>query len=162
MNKRASISDVLFIGVSLIVLIIAVTIGFFFSSEIATNSLFLNNSVAANITQVSQDFYCGTPDNLALFVMFGSLVIAVMLAFLFGQQSIFKAITIVMLILFMGVSVIFQMWGEEFFSSSIVANLVACMPKTQFIMEHFVIFALLSSALIIIALFYRGGSGREF
>lgn len=162
MNKRGSISDVLFIGVTLIVFIIAITIGFFFSSEIATNSVFLNNSVAANITQVSQDFYCGTPDNLAMFVMFGSLVIAVMLAFLFGQQSIFKAITIIMLILFTGVSVVFQMWGEEFFASGIVASLVACMPKTQFIMEHFVLFALLSSALIIIALFYRGGSGREF
>ena len=162
MNHKGSISDVLFIGAMLITFVIAVTVGFYLNSEFASNPIIMANPTAGNITALSTSFYCGTPDNLALAVMFGSLVIAIMLSFLFGQNSIFKAITIVMTILLMGVSVVFQLWAETFFASSIVSSLVACMPKTSFILENFVIFALLSCALVIIALFYRGGSGREF
>lgn len=144
------------------VFIVSTTVGFYLSAEFSSNSVIQANPTAANITQVSQNFYCGTPDNLGLAVFFGSVMVAVMLAFLFGQNAIFKAITVIMVILLNGVNVIYQMWGEEYFGSSVIASLTACMPKVQFIMEHFVIFGLLASALIIIALFYRGGSGREF
>lgn len=162
MNRKASISDVPFIGAMMMVFIVSATVGFYLSQEFYNNPVIQADPTAANITQVSQDFYCGTPDNLGLAVFFGSVMVAVMLAFLFGQNAIFKAITIIMMILLNGVNIIYQMWGEEYFSSSAITNFTACMPKVQFIMEHFVLFALLSSALIIIALFYRGGSGREF
>lgn len=162
MNRRGSISDVLFIGVMLVTFVIAVTIGFYVNAAFASNAVIMANPTAGNITAISTNFYCGTPDNLGLAIMFGSLVVAVMLAFLFGQNSIFKAITIIMMILFMGISVVFQIWGEEFFASSVISSLTACMPKVSFILENFVIFALVSCALIIVALFYRGGSGREF
>lgn len=146
----------------MIVFIVATTIGFYINSEFASNPIIMANPTAGNITAISTSFYCGTPDNLGLAVFFGSVVVSVMLSFLFGQNSIFKAVTIVMVILFNGVNIIYQMWGENYFASSVIASFTACMPKVQFIMEHFVLFGLLVSALIIIALFYRGGSGREF
>jgi LPXTG-motif cell wall-anchored protein len=156
MNKRASIEDTIFIGIALMCFIVAVTIGFYINSMFASNPLITANPTAGNITAITTGFYCGTPDNLGMAIFFGSMVIAVMLAYLFGQNPIFKAITIVFLILFTGVTVIFQMWWEGYSASSAIASVIACLPKTGFIMNHFVVAGLLCSVLILIALFYKG------
>jgi len=161
MNRRGSIEDTLFIGVALMVLIISVVIGFYINAQFASNPLVQANVISKNITDISTSYYCGTPDNLGLAVFFGSVIIAVMLAYLFGQNPIFKAITIVFLVLFTGASVVFQLWWEGFSASSSISGVIACMPKVGFIMGHFVVMGLLCSCFILIALFYRGRSGGD-
>ena len=156
MNRKGSIEDTIFIGIALMCFIVAVTIGFYINSMFASNPLIIANPVAGNITAISTAFYCGTPDNLGMAIFFGSVVIAVMLAYLFGQNPIFKAITVVFLILFTGVTIVFQMWWEGYSTSTAVSAVIACLPKTGFIMNHFVVAGLLCSALILIALFYKG------
>lgn len=166
-NTKGSTLDVAtVIVVGLVVFAIAALFGnLFFDAYYAQAQaipIMANSNATMSILYEGEFFYSNTADNLALAIFMGANLAAAIMAFIFGQNPVFKAFLIIVNLFYLVFAGIFQLWWEYYGSNSVWAGVIGNFPKMNFILNNLAIFALVSIFIITVALFAKGRQEGNF
>jgi len=156
MSKKGSTFDAIAALLALSIFIGAALIGHvIYNQVVSTGSLNGSNYSVAILAQGTQ-YYTTTADNVGFGIYMGSVLMAVALAYIFGQNPLFKFIAILLDMLFLIFSVIIATWWDSFSTNSNFSTVTTYYPKIFFLLDHSVLMTLLTITIISIALYASG------
>lgn len=162
MNRRGSTFDVVVGLVMLVALVTSFFVGHLLISETVNTGVFDSTNSSKEIMNKGVSFYQSVPDNIIFGAYFGSIIVAAILAYLFGQHIIFRVIGFIVDMLYLFTGVVVQMWWETFSVQENFSSLVLYYPKTAFLLDHAVLAGLLGIIVITVALFASKRRGGGF
>lgn len=142
-NKRASLADVIMIGVILLVFSMGTLIAFYISNEINTKiaeSGALDSLAGApkarNAMNQVNNMYPNIVDNSFLFLTIGLAIVAIILAMLVAVHPIFFVFYIVMLLVVIFISGVFSNIYQEMAAVSTLTDVASQLVFTSYVMTY--------------------------
>lgn len=159
LNKKASLIDVVFIGVFLLLLSITILYSYKMQKSIESglliqNEISTNNDSKEIINNMSKN-YVSQWDYIFIFVLVFLWLGALISGFLIETHPIWFVINIILLLIVLFISMILGNIYETIASDSELATTSVLFPMMNWLMTHFILVFLVMSVTIILSIFAK-------
>lgn len=158
-GERGSTLDVSVMVLGIVVFVVCALVGNLMMNEYYAQAqqipVMANSNVTMSILYEGVWYYENTADNIAVAIFMGANIAAAVLAFIFGQNPIFKGFLLIVNMLYIVFAGVFQLWWENYGSNAAFASVIVNLPKANYILSNLAIFALVGVAIITLALFAK-------